>query len=328
MNENKGNSNNLDEEIDLRVVIKYINGLINSLIKNLIGVIKFFYKYKIPLILLIVIGVVLGYFLDNYSQLKYKSNFVVSSNYESADYLYNKVDLFENKIKQKDTVFLKEVFGENYKSVKGIEIEPIIDIYDFISKREVNVDLFELLSDNEDLKEFVTSPVNSMNYEFHKINLYILGKINHEDISDSFFEFLNSNTYFENLKNVTLESNNRLLRENDKTINQINDLIKSITDTEIEDRMVISVTEKPALDDLLERKRRLIYEEKELRNNIQNKTEIISVVDANYSLDYDRELLEKSKKILIPLLFVLLFSSYFLIKLVIRKGKQFVETQN
>ena len=328
MSENKENSNNLDEEIDLRVVIRYINSLINSLIRGLIQIVRFFYKYKIQVILLIVLGGVLGYFADNYAKLKYKSNFVVSSNFESADYLYNKVELFENKIKQKDTVFLKEIFGENYKLVKGIEIEPVIDIYDFINSNEINVELFELLSDNEDLKEFVTNPVNSMNYEFHKINLYIMGKMNHEALSDSFFEYLNSNVYFERLKTITLESNKKLLRENDSSLSQINELINSISKSGIGDNMVISVTEKPVLDDLLERKRRLINEEKDLRNNIQNKTEIITTVDANYSLDYERELFEKSKKILIPLFFVILFSSYFLIKLLVKKGKQFVENQD
>jgi hypothetical protein len=138
---------------------------------------------------------------------------------------------------------------------------------------------------------------------------------------------MNDNPFYQTIKNITLDNNNRLLRENDSTINQINNLIEAISNTTTGEKMVLSITEKPVLDNLLERKRALVIEEKYLQNNIQNKDDVISVIDANYAIEYDRTILEKSKKKLIPLLFVFLFSLYFLIKLIIKKGKQFVENQ-
>ena len=74
-----------------------------------------------------------------------------------------------------DSTFLEKAFGEHYLKVNSIEIEPIVNIYNFIGQSESNRELFELLSEDEDMTEFIKKPVNSRNYPNHIIDLVVEG---------------------------------------------------------------------------------------------------------------------------------------------------------
>ena len=326
MSEHSSSQKSVDDEVDLSFIFSAIGRFFKNLLKGFLRIIGFFYRHKFVLVTLVIFGVVIGYFIDKNVESPYKSNFIVSANYNSADYLYNKVEAIDKKLIQQDTIALEKIFGDDYEMVKRIEIEPILNIYGFIGQSTSNAELFELLSVDEDMKEFINEPVNSRNYPFHNINIVIQGNQNHKTVSQSFFTYLNANEYYQNLKQVNIKNDKKQLKQNDSVKKQIDKIINSLSNKNLEkDELLVSISDNNVLDDLLKRKRDLLNSERYLENNLINKQEIISIVDSNYALDYDKKITEKDKKILLPLLLLVLYTMFFFFSYTIRKSKRFLE---
>jgi len=82
-------TNSQDQEIDLGLVAKGIKDFFNGIINSFFDFI-FFLKKKILLVIsLFVIGLVLGYFLDNKGS--YTQDILVIPNFGSNEYLYKKI---------------------------------------------------------------------------------------------------------------------------------------------------------------------------------------------------------------------------------------------
>jgi len=314
MDDNLGKQSAVDDEVDLGFIFTAIGNFFNRIFKALLSVLIFIGKHKIRLGIIILIGAIIGYLLDLKRNQPFESNFIVSSNYESADYLYNKIETIDRKIKQKDTVFLKTVFGSQYDLVKGVNVEPIVEIYDFIGNTESNAKLFELLSEDEDKKEFINAPVNSMNYTYHKVKVIILGEEYHKNTTDAFFSFINSNSYLSNIKDIALQNSNDQILQNNFAINQIDSLINSIinyNNSKEESKSLVSINENTEFDALFERKKYLLNNNKYLEEVLVNNKTIIGILDANYAVTYDRDFFESRRTILIPIVLVTLYLLFF-----------------
>src|SRR5690606_20461322 len=132
------------EEIDLGYLFKKMNDLFKKSIKLLFEVIAFFLKYKFIVIALIVIGFAYGYYKDSHSKKLYLNQGIVIPNYESVDYLYDKVAVINEKILIGDTLYLKNLLGANYLNLIKINVEPIADIYNFSTKSREHVDVLRI----------------------------------------------------------------------------------------------------------------------------------------------------------------------------------------
>ena len=163
MNDNSGKQNIADEEVDLGTLLNGFQNFIKSLLKLVIDAIQFLFDKKFYILGIVLIGGVLGYLWDNNSQKSLKSEFIISTNFDSADFLYNKVEAISQKITQKDSTYLLEVFGEHFDLVQEIELEPIVKIYDLVAEDETNAQVFELLAEDADMAEFLKDPVNLYN---------------------------------------------------------------------------------------------------------------------------------------------------------------------
>ena len=121
-----------DQEIDLALISEKIGGIFQGLNTLLFKSIRFAVKNIVIIAILLVIGFLLGFFLDKTTKTFYHQ-IIVQPNFNSTDYLYSKIDLLTSKIKEGDTIFLKSIgFDESIKLTK-IQVKPIIDIYKFIN---------------------------------------------------------------------------------------------------------------------------------------------------------------------------------------------------
>ena len=134
---------NSSEEIDLGYLFRKSNDFFRSVIRTLFQILNFFKKYYIIVIALLIIGFGYGYYKDLNSVSSYNNELIVIPNFESVDYLYDKVEAVNNKIGMGDTLYLQEVLGTNFGKLNHITIEPIVDIYNFISKSYRNYDVFQ-----------------------------------------------------------------------------------------------------------------------------------------------------------------------------------------
>jgi len=326
MSEHSTKPSEVDDEIDLGFIFKAIGDFFKGILKNILYIFVFFYKHRFILIILLVLGVIGGYFWESSKKDLYQNNFIVSTGYGSTDYLYNKIEAVNKKIELQDSVFLKTIFNTNYKYVNLIEIEPINNIYNFISEDDTNTDVFELLSEDEDMEEFILKPVNSRNYPYHMINIYVEGENVHETICESLFSYINSNNYFKKAKEVDLENALTQIEQNKKSREQIDDIITSTMNKEINQTTngLVSIENNNVLDLLLKRKRELLYADKVLKTQLVNQKNVVEIVDSNFKLDYDKAILKKDKKIILPFLLILFYCLIFLIKSIVVKSREFL----
>lgn len=316
------------DEIDLGFIFQKIGQFFKGILIGFLKTIAFFYRKKWILLGLLILGGVLGYFWEKNSKDKFKTNFIVSASFESVDYLNNKAEAIASKIKLKDSIYLKEVFGENYRRVKNIEVEPFTDVYEFFDRENTKrFEIFELLSEDKNISEFIKEPVNSKNYPYHNIDLIIAGNDDelHKDISHHFFSYINSNRYFNNTKDISVTNDLLQIEQNKVIRKQIDAVIASIVQDQSSElsQPMVSIQESQ-VDELLERKDLTLNQDKVLKTRVKNQQEVIQRVDANYQVEYEETLLEKDKMFLLPLIFILLYSIVYLLRYLTLKSKAFL----
>ena len=143
--------NNEDQEIDLGVISKKINNFFLGIGTSIFRIIQFFIRNWIIVLILVLAGFVLGWFLDS-TQKSYKHEIIVAPNFGSTDYLYAKIDLINSKIKEVDTLFLKNSVGiQQPKNLNIIEVKPVADVYNFIKNKKEKFELIKLMAEDCDI---------------------------------------------------------------------------------------------------------------------------------------------------------------------------------
>ena len=97
------------DEMDIQDVFSLFQRSWYKFLALIFRAIDFIFKFWWIIALLIIGGVVLGYFSDNSSN--YKSRLVLKTNYQSQSYVYNAVIQFNLNISEGDVAFMKAVAG-------------------------------------------------------------------------------------------------------------------------------------------------------------------------------------------------------------------------
>ncbi|HET8810827.1 MAG TPA: hypothetical protein VFM65_11260 [Flavobacteriaceae bacterium] len=298
------------EEVDLGYLFNRIGRFLKKCVKALFLIIAFFIKYIIIIVVLIVIGFGLGYYVDNYSKENYINEVIVVPNFESTDYLYAKVDALNAKISLKDEDYLKTAIGPHFKSLQEVKIEPIIDVYRFVSKSKENIDIFKTLSENQDMKEFLEESITSKNYKYHRITFVIKGE-NSKEIIGAILKSFNDNQHFKKYQAVAQKNTQIQISENTETVAEIDSILKSMAASLAQKAdSPVFINASGELYDFLKRKQELLNERLELQKQQIDQSEIIKKVSGSYNI-VDLETIRISKKIVYPFLLVLLFCGVF-----------------
>jgi len=310
--------NNLDnQEIDLSQISKKINGFFDGIRSKIYHTILYFKENAKIFFTLTLVGAGLGLYLDTATE-QFSHEIVVIPNFESTDYLYTKIDLIQSKIKERDTVFLKSIGISSPKNVVQIEIEPIIDIYSFINKSRPitdnaqssqNFELVKLLSEDGDIKKVVTDKITSINYANHKISIKTKDKISIKNTLEPLLNYLNTNDYFNDIKDSKLNSINIKISENQGIISQINGLINqfssAINSPQKSDKLVY-YNENTQLNDVLKNKENLISETSYLKLQLIDLSKTIKDTSSVINIK-DNEKLNNKLKFFLPLIFIFIF---------------------
>ncbi len=241
---------------------------------------------------------------------------IVIPNFESVEYLYDKTDELNFKIQSGDSLYLKEIFGEKYKAVKKIEIEPIVDIYNFTTKSRENIDVFRILFENQDMKEFVDDMTTSKQYKYQKLKVFIHGK-DSKDLLEKFLGFLNENEHFKEYQEIYIQNTSKRLSETDKMITQADSVIKAITSTSTSTNPNPPVYASFNNDfySIFRYKDVLLKDKLELLKKSKDEVAIIKPVSINYNI-LEGGFASLKNIIKIPMLLFLLFSFIFFLRFV------------
>ena len=309
-------NNNESQEIDLSAVSKTIGNFFENISTWIFKGVLFLKRNILPIGLLFLLGLGFGIYLDKTIKT-YDSQIIVIPNYETTDYLYSRIDLINSKIKENDTIFLKETVGiKNPKRINEIRVEPIIDVYRFINKSDKNFEFVKLLAEDGDLKQIVTENLTSKNYTYHVIKFSTSKKTNLESTVQPILNYINESVYYKQMQKEYLNNLKIKLASNDSVITQIDGVLNSFSNavngSQRNDKLIY-YNENTQLNDVIKTKDELIKEQGDIRLSSVNLDKIIKDSSVTMNIKNERSINGKLKFIL-PFLLVFLF-------IVIVKGK-------
>lgn len=235
MNTNTQNNNN-DQEIDLSVLTKKIAGFFDGILNSIFNCLQFFKRNAIYLIVLFVIGCGLGVYLDTTNN-SYKSEIIVAPNMGGVDYLYSKVDLLKSKLSEGDSEFFKSIGVKNPEKIGNIDIEPIVDIYNFVNnstsaasaQNTQNFEMVKLLAETSTIDKVVKDKMTSKNFPHHLIYINTNGKTTDEETIKPLLKYLNTDDYLNKILKVSKENILIKMKKNEELIAQTDSLIRILT---------------------------------------------------------------------------------------------------
>ncbi|OXB01258.1 hypothetical protein B0A75_06725 [Flavobacterium oncorhynchi] len=308
--------NNSEQEIDIFDLSKTIGNFFDRINALLFRSIQFFIRNWIIILVLIVLGFGLGWFLDS-NKKTFQNEVIVTPNFGSVDYLYSKIDLIESKIVSGDTVFLKKVVGiSNPKAIKKIEIKPIADVYKFIEDKEQNFELIKLMAEVGEVKKVLEDNITSKNYTFHTISFVSNKEVNDKEIVLPLMQYLNSSEYFNALQKIGYKNLEQQIAKNDTIIAQIDDVLNGFSSTvkngPKNDKLVY-YNENTQLNDLIKTKQTLIVDQGRNRLKLVNYDKAVKEINTTLNINIVK-LTNGNFKILLPAVFILLFIFIHLFK--------------
>jgi hypothetical protein len=303
------NTQNDTQEIDLGQVGKGISNAFNSLIISFFTLI-FFIKRKIILIgILFIIGATLGYLADKTIKV-YTHKVIVIPNFGSVDYLYSKVELLNTKIKEGDTVFLKDIGIKNTKKFSKISIEPIIDPYKFVDNKKENFELLKLMAEDGSIDKIITNKNTSKNYPYHEITFTTLNETSDDKVINPVLAFLNDSDYFKQLQKVVAASNELRIKTNEEIIGQIdgflNEFNQSMSGASPKSDKLIYYNENSQLNDVIQTKEATVRELGVLRVSVVNQQKVVNDISTTLNIK-NTESVNGKLKFVLPILFVFLY---------------------
>lgn len=224
-----GPNNQEDQEIDLMQISRNIRNFFRGINTFIFKCIQFLFKNGIVILILFIVGVGVGVYLDKTNKT-YDHQIIVSPNFGSTDYLYSKIDLISAKIKEGDTVFLKNVVGiKKPKEIMKIEIKPIADVYKFIENRAENFELIKLMAEDGDIKKILEDNLTSKNYTSHTVFFKTNRLTDEKGTVQPLLAFLNDSEYYRKIQQVVLNNVQVKMTENDSIISQINGVLNGFS---------------------------------------------------------------------------------------------------
>lgn len=305
------NQNKDNQEIDLSQISKKIGNFFENTSTAIFKGFLFFKRNIIWILVLIILGAVVGFYLDKTAKV-YDNRMIVCPNFGSTDYLYAKIDLINSKIEDNDTVFLKNIVGiKDAIKFKKISIEPIPDVYKFIENKDKdnNFELLKLMAEDGDIKKIVNETLTSKNYPYHQISFVTLNQTSNEKTVEPILKFLNNSNYYTIIQKQYLDNIKIKIAENDSIISQINTILNTFSSTangsQKSDKLVY-YNENSQLADVLKTKNELIYEQGSRRLDLINLDRIIKDDSVTLNIKNTKSINGKMKFVL-PLFLLLLF---------------------
>jgi hypothetical protein len=299
-------NNKEDQEIDLAQISKKISDFFQGINRFLFKCIQFFVKNWIIVSILLMVGFSTGIYLDTVKKT-YKHQIIVTPNFGSTDYLYSKIDLIASKIKENDTVFLKEIIGIKHpKEISKIEVKPIVDVYNFIGNKPENFELIKLLAEDGDIEQVIEENLTSKNYAFHTISVRTTKVINEKEIIQPILNFLNNSDYYNKVQKEAINNVVIKMIQNDTIISQINGFLNefsnTISNSQKSDKLVY-YNENTQLNDVIKTKDALINEQGTHRLNLVGLDKIIKDNSTIINIE-NTEKLNGKLKFVLPFLLI------------------------
>ncbi|KGO92706.1 hypothetical protein [Flavobacterium subsaxonicum] len=322
------NHANQSNEIDLSYVSQKIKKSLSKVNDSFFDAILFVKRYIIVIVIVIAVGVTLGTLKDE--NQTYDQKVFVTPNFKSVDYLYGQIQQLNSKIRAHDTEFLNKIGLKSPEMIAGLDLEPIVDIYEFIDEVDNEkvasrkFDLFKLIAENGEMEKMLEEQTTSKNYNNQVIVITTRGIVTKQDVVDPILNYLNSDAYYKQIQAEYIKNLDVEITANDTLIKQIDGILNSFSNRKNGGNNMVSFNNDGQLNDVIETKNKLVAQQ--ALNNIKKVNYTSIVKEKGTVLNFKRKgITNGNNKIIYPVVllllfvFVMLFISYY--KSQVRKRK-------
>lgn len=304
------NSTSTDnQDLDLGQLSKKVKNYFSRLSDSIFDGILFIKRNSIILAILVILGAGLGFYQDKTSKI-YEQKIFIIPNFGSVDFLYEEVDAMASKIGRDDDEFMKASgFKSKNKFVK-IEIEPVIEIYDFMEDKDVDEDdrkfqLFRLISENGDMKKILEDKTTARHYKNHIITITTNDETSKAEMVEPILKYFNSNAYYLKMKEEYVKNLDVKIAANDTVIKQIDAILNDFS-RKGKNANLMYYNDNTELSQVIKYKNKLTSEQAQNRIDKVNYSDVVKEGGTLLNV-YSKSLISGKMKFIIPLLFVLAF---------------------
>ena len=313
-------SNNIqDQELDLTQIGQGIKNFFQNILNRCFDLIFFFLKKKFIIMILFMLGVVGGYFLDK-GKL-YEHSIAVIPNFGSNDYLYNQIDFLDKKLAEKDTLFFNSIGIKNSKNILSFEVEATQQIYNFITDRErgnQNLELIKLMAEDGDIDKILKDELTSKQYYLQNIIITTKGKFTKENLIQPILNYLDKSAYFIKQKETNKINVNEKIALNDALIKQIDQILATLSNKT--SNSSITISEKSSVAELINKKDQLIQETQYLKINQNIYDKVIKEESINLN-NFKKTPIFLKMKVVLPLLLIFIYLLFYSFSKLYKKQK-------
>jgi len=327
MNETKNNLR--EDEIDIRSIYHSFKEKWNSFLVLCYGAMLYLLKFWYIILLLIILGLTLGYFSQKDAKPSKIATILVKANFDSGDYLYNSVEQLQLKIDKVDTAYFRtNKINTAILNVNNIEVEPVINFQDITGEYEKADNNLETMVRNLEFeKETKLAEVFNTKYKYHTMIIKMGGYATDATL-ESIFTYLNSGKLIEDLTNVGRKNLELRIAQNDSTLKQIDIVFDNYRNNESlksPSNQIFVVDKNIDISQVIEKKIEVMDESEKLRKELVLADQLIMPINKLEVNDAKKTLL-KNKMLTYPvtLVFLFMFGSFllFLFRGFVKIGKQ------
>jgi len=325
-NQSPSTQNNSDE-IDLGQLFQLIGRGFNAIFRWILRVFLYLKKNMLLLIGLVVVGLAIGYGLNQIISKKYKTEVIVKPQIESKNYLYDVVSEIQSNIKSKDTLFFKSIGVENI-DFKGLNIE--INRVVEIGNAESDLKYLELLQSFENtdaISDIVRAELQNKSSFNHRITFYYKDTAFGKQFAEQILNYINTNAYFNGLLEVYKSNAAARIKEDEKLLEQVDQIITNYTKglvnnggSSSNDKIVLDNQEQVNIADIFQYKTGLIRDIETKKLELEERKEPVSIINLGQPQVEQKSFFGKSI-VLIPVIFVSVFFMLSALVYLNRKAK-------
>lgn len=307
-------------DIDVLKLVEGMGNFITWLKQVLFAMLRFFVSRAKTVLFLILVGLGLAVVIPKWIS-RYEHKIIVSANFNSADYLYSKIDFLEHKIEEQDSSFLKSIGIQNPSAVVSIKIEPIVDLNNLMNSNVKNTELLQLMAQNGDLKSLLKETNTQGNFDFHRIILETKGLVSHKNSILPLLNYLNASEYYKTYQRINSKNLSYSILEKQKTISQIDSLLRQFSPLygkKATGDKLVYYNENLNLDQMIQTRDSLVTQINKLK--VQQYNSSSAIRERGIVLNsQDKNSLMNNLSYMLPLLFMAIFVMHHIVVSFYRK---------
>ena len=292
---------NNDEEVDLgslftvigkgfKNFFNFIGNIFKGVFHRLILILLFLKLHFLKFSVAVLIGGIVGFFLESNKETKFSSNLIVKPNFESTQLLYENINYYNDLVKQQNTKHLASIFKidtSKAAALRKFEITPLMNSNDIINA----YDNFILEVDSLTVKSYdfdnFESSFTDFDYLVHNIEVQATVSDIFSELENTIINSIEKNTFFNKIKNLTKENLNTkdsILKANFIEVDSLRSVyMRAILEgaknnsngTNIDLGSKSNITKE---NDLFEIDRKIIYDLSQTYEDIATKSDVINII--------------------------------------------------